>query len=316
MDKKVSIIVPVYNTEKYLTKCLESLVNQTLKEIEIIIINDGSKDNSEKIIMNYIDKYSDKIKYIYQENSGQAVARNKGIQMAKGEYIAFVDSDDYVDERTYEILWNEAKEKDYDILCFNLYEDIDGNIRRAMVYNTENDDMVKKYITSEASPCNKIIKTCILRDNNLGFLEGHIYEDFALVPRLALYTNKIGYIDKCLYYYVIHSNSTMRQECFNQKLMDIFLVLEYLYDAFSETEYIEELEYLYIEHLLHSASLRFLKYKEGIEQIQKIARIMKQKFPKWEKNKYYRKQNIKYKIICELLYYKKIFLAKKLLRIK
>ena len=99
---KVSIIVPIYNTEKYLIKCLDSLVNQTLTDIEILLINDGSTDNSQKIIDEYVKKYPNICRCFRQENSGQACARNVGINSARGDFIAFVDSDDYVDITAYE----------------------------------------------------------------------------------------------------------------------------------------------------------------------------------------------------------------------
>lgn len=108
---KISIIVPVYNTEKYLKKCLDSLINQTFKDIEIVIINDGSTDNSEKIIKEYEQKYSDKIKSYKKENGGLSSARNYGISKANGEYIAFVDSDDYVDLEVFDKLKEEINKK-------------------------------------------------------------------------------------------------------------------------------------------------------------------------------------------------------------
>lgn len=104
---KVSVIVPVYNVEKYLRECLNSLVNQTLKEIEIICINDGSEDSSLEILNEYASKDS-RFVIINQENSGQSVARNKGLDVAKGEYIGFVDSDDWVDLNFFENLYSEA----------------------------------------------------------------------------------------------------------------------------------------------------------------------------------------------------------------
>lgn len=312
---KVSVIVPIYNSEKYLKRCLDSLIGQTLDDIEIILINDGSTDNSEGIIQEYVEKYKDKIKYISQKNSGQAVARNIGIKVATGEYIAFVDSDDYIEKDTYEILYNKATENKCDILCFNLCMDMNGKIEKntGCVINPEN--IVSKYIINEASPCNKIIKRKIFAENKLGFLEDHIYEDLALIPTLALYTDKICYSNEYLYYYNIHEDSTMRQKKFNSKMLDIYYAMEYLYEKFSNSNYIDELEYLYIEHLLHAASLRFLVFQEGEKEIAKIAGIIKEKFPNWKNNEYFKKQNIKYRIVCSLLYYNKCKLVKKLLRI-
>jgi len=312
--KKISVIVPIYNSERYLRKCLDSLVNQTLKDIEIILINDGSTDNSEKIVKEYTEKYKN-IVYINQKNSGQASARNNGISVATGEYLAFLDSDDYISEKAYEILWNEICDKKCDILCFNYYTDKDGIIEKNKDYVINPNNTVNKYILNEASPWNKIIKKEIFIKNKLGFLEDHIYEDLALIPTLALYTENIYYCNEYLYYYNIHDNSTMRQKKFNMKMLDIYDVVEHLYKQFNTPRYINELEYIYIEHLLHGASLNFLKYEEGNKEIDKISKIMKEKFPKWRKNKYLKKQSLKYKIVCNLLYYNKAKLVKKLLKI-
>ena len=102
----VSVIVPVYNTEKYLRKCLDSLINQTLRDIEIILIDDGSTDGSCKIIEEFEQKYPEKVKCYHQKNRGISISRNKGLQLSKSETVAFVDSDDSVDERFCELLYN------------------------------------------------------------------------------------------------------------------------------------------------------------------------------------------------------------------
>ena len=114
--KKVSVVVPVYNTEKYLDICLNSLVNQTIDDIEIIIVNDGSTDNSIKIIKKYMKQYPEKIVLLDQKNSGISVARNNGISIAKGEFIGFVDSDDFVELNMYENLYNAIKNTKSDIV--------------------------------------------------------------------------------------------------------------------------------------------------------------------------------------------------------
>ena len=106
--KKVSVIVPVYNAEKYLEKCLNSLVEQTLEEIEIIIINDGSTDSSQKIIEKYAEKYGQKIITRTKKNEGQAIARNLGIELCSGKYIGFVDADDYVCNDMFQLMYDEA----------------------------------------------------------------------------------------------------------------------------------------------------------------------------------------------------------------
>ena len=122
MKIKVSVIVPVYNVEKFIDKCLNSLVNQTLKEIEIIVVNDGSPDNSQKIIDEYVKKYPDKIKSFIKENGGQGSARNMGMEKAVGEYISFVDSDDWLDLDTLEKMYFLAKKDKSDIVICDMVD--------------------------------------------------------------------------------------------------------------------------------------------------------------------------------------------------
>ena len=115
----LSCIVPIYNSEKYLSKCLDSLTNQTMKNYEVILVDDGSTDNSKKIVDEYIKLYPDKFKYFYQKNMGQASARNLGLKKAEGEYIFFVDSDDYLELDACQKVYECANENDYDILSLN-----------------------------------------------------------------------------------------------------------------------------------------------------------------------------------------------------
>ena len=311
---KVSVIVPVYNTEKYLKKCLDSLVHQTLKEIEIILINDGSTDNSQKIIDEYVLKYPKLFKVFSQKNSGQAVARNLGIKNSKGEFIAFADSDDYLEIDAYEKAYNYAVKNNLDIVCFKFYEDKNGIRKKSSYELFKTYDKNLKYILNETSPCNKIIKNDLLKNNKIKFIENYIYEDLELIPKLALYTDKIGFLDEYLYNYVIHNDSTMRQKNYNQKLDSIYFVMDSLKNNFKNSKYTKELEFLFVEHLLHGGVLRYLEYKEGNKDIEKISDIIKENFPNWKKNVYYKKQNIKYKIICTLAYNKKIKLLKKILK--
>lgn len=302
---KLSVIVPVYNSEKYLKKCLDSLVNQKLDMLEVLLINDGSTDNSQNLINEYVEKFPNVFKSFTQENQGQAIARNVGVKNATGEFVTFVDSDDYIEEDAYSKILDEIENEDLDVVCFDYFEVIDGKKEEKEHYFLDNNiDKNKKYIVSEAGPWNKIIRRSLLIDNDIYFLENKIYEDLAVIPTLAKYTKKIEYVPYRIYDYVIRSNSTMRQVNYNKKMEDIFYVVDKLYNDFIDTEYKEELEYIYIEHLLHAANLRFFEHKEGYINIDKISEIIKEKFPNWRKNKYYKMQNLKYKITCNLFYYK------------
>ena len=136
---KVSVIVPVYNVEKYLEKCLDSLVNQTLKEIEIIIVNDGSPDNSHKIIDKYTKKYKN-IKAYLKENGGLSDARNYGLKKASGEYIAFLDSDDFVKEDMYQKMYEKAKSGNFDMIVCDLnYKSENSSVIQRAFSNIKHD---------------------------------------------------------------------------------------------------------------------------------------------------------------------------------
>ena len=317
---KVSIIVPVYNVEEYLRKCLDSLVNQTYKNIEIVIVNDGTKDNSQLIIDEYREKYPKIIKSYIKENGGLASARNYGVAKSTGNYIMFVDSDDYVDLNMVEKLYNELKNTNSDIVVCGAYQVCDNNIKKLNTFNKYNLDNKKNYIVNCVGACWQLIKKDLFIKNDLSFLEKHFYEDIAVIPSLAIYVKNISYIEDPLYYYLVRSGSIMNQQKYSKSLEDIFDSLEILKKRFISNNkfelYYDELEYLYIEHLLHAASLRFFKFDLDTVNIHlnKIVSIIKKDFPNWRKNKYYKKQNIKYKIVCNLFYNKKYKLLKYLLK--
>ena len=137
MDKKISVIIPVYNVEKYLARCLNSIIKNTYKNIEIILVNDGSKDKSQEIIDKYKNKYGNIIKAKEQENKGPAEARNVGIEMASGEYLMFIDSDDFIKEDYIENYVKTLKEADYDLVAGGYHKWIDGKITYTIALQDE-----------------------------------------------------------------------------------------------------------------------------------------------------------------------------------
>lgn len=303
---KISVIVPVYNVEKYLNKCLDSLVNQSLKDIEIIVINDGSPDNSEKIILNYQKKYKN-IKYYKKINGGLSDARNYGLKYATGDYISFIDSDDYLDKYMMEKMYNKAISNNLDIvICDSIEVYEKKQILKKSNHHYSNND-IKNYIISPPMVCTRLFKNNLI--NYLKFKKGIYYEDLNLMPSLAKYTNKIGFIEEGLYYYVQRDNSIMKQKKFNKNLLDIFEVLEHN-KKLLEKEYKYEVEYLYLQHLLRTASLRFLDYKESKDLLKKVNITIKQNYPNYKNNIYYKKSSYKFKLICFLSYHKLYILLK------
>lgn len=297
---KVSIIVPVYNVEKYIEKCLNSLVNQTLKDIEIIIINDGSSDSSQKIIDEYSKKYNN-IKVFIQENKGQAAARNFGLEKANGKYITYVDSDDFIELNMIERLYNVIEKNNYDIVISDIIKEENQNKFIFKNYWNIKKETNKNFMTSHLGPVARLYKRQFLIDNNFKFLEGVIYEDLGSLPILAMNTNKIGYISEAFYHYIIRKGSVTNQIKYNKKLEDIFKVMEHLSKNITK-DYQDELEYLYIEHLLYATTLRLLEF-DKYDLLKKVKKIMHDNYPNYNKNIYYRNKSLKFKLICFLSYY-------------
>ena len=307
---KVSVIVPVYNVEKYLEKCLDSLVNQDFSDYEIIIVNDGSLDKSDKIIGKYVDRYSN-IKAFNKENGGLSSARNYGLQYASGEYISFVDSDDYVERNFLKVMYKKALEDKSDIVVceFNYVYD-NGDIVRSYSNLDYTTDPSRKYLLTPPMAPIRLIKKDLLE--KIRFQEGIFYEDLQLCPKLVLYTKKISFVNDALYNYLMRDGSIMKQKVFNEKLLDIFSVLE-SNKKILEKKYHDEIEYMYIIHLLRTAGLRFLDYDNYYEMIDKIVNVINKDFPNWKDNIYYKKSNKKIKMICYLVYNKN-YLTLKLIK--
>lgn len=202
---KVSIIVPIYNCEKYLKRCLDSLVNQTLKDIEIILINDCSEDNSLNIMKNYAGNYEEKIKVIdLHKNRGCGGARNIGIEKAKGKYIGFVDGDDDVSLDMFEQLYKIAERADYDMVdCRFFNEYLDENILTTCknALGTLNTEKKKLIISNPGYVWSKIIKKDILIDNDIRFRENIAYEDLDFIPTVIIFCKKVCATNKKLYNY-------------------------------------------------------------------------------------------------------------------
>lgn len=160
----ISIIVPAYNAEKYISACLDSLVNQTKKEIEIIAVNDGSTDNTLNILKEYKEKFPKKIKIISQSNQGLSVARNNGIKASSGKYIALIDSDDEVDLELFDKLWNKVNEYPYEIVAFDvelIYPQKTLTVKSGFKTDNKNistKDSASFFIDMYCMACNKIIK--------------------------------------------------------------------------------------------------------------------------------------------------------------
>ena len=229
---KVSIIIPVFNVENYLERCLKSIINQTFKDIEIIIINDGSTDKSLEICKKFAE--SDKrIILISQKNKGVSAARNTGINIATGKYLSFVDSDDFITPDMIEFLLTNIEKHDADISSCGMYDcyiQNNNKIKKICNKNKNNHGMINSsealqeiFINGKVSlfVYDKLYKKKLF--DNLRFSENIIYEDAEIMPKIITKSNKIFYSFKPKYYYLRHENSLTSSK-FREKDLDIIKV--------------------------------------------------------------------------------------------
>lgn len=284
---KVSVIVPVYNVDKYLKKCLESLVNQTLDEIEIIVVNDGSTDKSEEIAMFYKEKYSKKIVYLKKENGGLSDARNYGMPYATGEYIAFLDSDDYVQLDMYEKMYSVAKREDSDMVeCDFIWEYPNkSKVDIGALYSNKKEMIVNARVVA----WNKLIKKSVLNDAKIQYPKGLRYEDVEFFYKMVPFYDKVSFVKEPLVHYVQRQNSISNSQ--NERTKEIFSVLNNVIEYYKEKnlyeEYKVELEYTYTRLLLCSSLFRIVKIKDSKVRkalLDQTWNNLNSKFPEWKKN--------------------------------
>lgn len=224
MNIKLSIIVPVYNLEKFVGRCLESILCQVNDEVEIIIIDDGSTDNSGTIIDEYAQKHSN-IKVIHKSNEGISKTRNKGLVQAKGEYVLFVDSDDYIAGNMVKTMLNQAINKNADIVISKAVNEWPDQTKEDMFTKDFDEsevingmEAVKRFWAGEINghPWNKLIRRELMINNNIVFPEDKkIYEDAPTLFKLYLKANRIAFVNKNLYYYVQHPGSVTKKPKFS-----------------------------------------------------------------------------------------------------
>lgn len=237
---KVSVIVPVYNVEHYLAKCLDSLVNQSLQNIEIIVVNDGSSDGSENIIHEYSEKYPDKIKAFIKENGGLSDARNFGIEKAAGDYLGFVDSDDYVSGTMFAEMLDLAEKNNAEMVICNIQKvDEDGNVIQKL---TQIPNMPEKIVLenhfsvfSDLSyfACNKLFKKELFAHKR--FKKGIHFEDIQLIPQLLLECKTITQTQNFHYQYLERADSISKTH--NERGLDILKAVEDVEKVFKISKY-------------------------------------------------------------------------------
>lgn len=300
MKAKVSLIIPVYNMEKYLEKCLDSVVKQNFKEFEAIVVNDGSTDSSQKIIDKYEKKYPKIIKAYEKKNGGLSDTRNYGIKKSNADYIMFLDSDDWIDENMVGDMY-EKIEKGFDLVCcdtLEYYDDVSRNrtISCSLDSDILNVDEYKNiFINFYPIACNKIYKKSLFIDNDLWYKKGVWFEDVEMLYRLLPYIKSIGVVKKPFYNYYQRKGGISKS--FDDRIANYIENMNGIIDFYKEkkiyNKYKEELEYSYVRYIyatMLGSAAKLANKRKDFGKYKKLLKLaiknVKEKFPDYKKNKY------------------------------
>ena len=295
MNELVSVVVPIYNVKDFLEECIISITTQSYRNIEIILVDDGSTDGSSELC-NMLLKNDNRIRVIHKKNGGLSDARNFAIPYAKGEYIAFLDSDDYVENNMYKDMYELAKKENSDMVECDFYWEYPNKTKVDIgEYYYNKKEMLEKV---RVVAWNKLIKREILEKTKIKFPNGYRYEDVEFTYKLIPYLEKISFLKKPCIHYVQREESISNLQ--NERTKEIFDVLDHVINYYKEKniydEYKEQLEYIYTRYLLCSSLLRMVKVndKEIREKLIEMTWTnLNTKFPNWKKNNLLKKKNKK-----------------------
>ncbi len=306
---KLSIIVPVYNVENYLAKCLDSLIHPELEGYEIITVNDGSTDSSPAILEDYKTRYPSLIRVIHQQNGGLGAARNTGTTAAAGEYILYVDSDDYLLPEAVEELLDFCS-KGYDICFFDAESvDEDGNsLSYIEGHDSEGDFSLKSHpqlLLSPPNAWNKLFRKSLMTDAGIVFPGRVWYEDIRTMPKLYLDADKCCHIKKPYYRYLLRQGSIMNNKNIarNLEIIEALDDLHGYYKVRGEYDrYKNELEYLSFYHQYICAVVRVCLADKKSPLASKLRDDFISKFPGYKSNPRVKAAPMKYKLLDRLIY--------------
>lgn len=295
---KISVIVPIYNVEKYLRECLESLLHQTQQDIEVLLINDGTKDNSGIIAKRYADKHPQLFKYLEKENGGLSDARNFAMRYVKGKYVAFVDSDDYVAPTMFEKLYNLAEANNADMVdCeFEYVYEESGKHKQIFfpIYKNKYDCLITAY----PNVWNKLYKMEWINKLNVQFPKGLWHEDIEFFFKVLPFSNMLPVtVHESLYYYRQRKGSIMTNP--DRRILDLhkvyFNIIDYYKKKGIYEEYKDAIEYKYLK----TTCCNFLKRMLAIKDKNFRREIINESwcsfcnaFPGWRKNPYLKPLNM------------------------
>ncbi len=301
---KITVVVPVYNVENYIERCLDSIVRQTMQDFEIVIVNDGSPDRSEEIIFDY-QKKEKRIRYFYQENMGLGAARNKGILEAHGEFICFIDSDDYIEPDYLKTLYEALMQNDGDIAYCGMQQVNDQ--KEILGVNPQTEEELWSF--EQPSACNKLYRVSLFRDYEISFPVQLYYEDLATIPKLLMVSKKNVRVDSYLYNYYFNEGSITKS--YTPRVVEMKKVLEILEDFVKSQhlqQYEENMEYVHLYAGVINTSFRMIlarcfSKKEIVSMIEHFESV----YPHCYQNKIAKKRfPLKYKVIAFFIHHRMI----------
>ena len=309
--KLASIVVPVYNIENHIEKCIQSLIDQTYEKLEIILVDDGATDNSGKICDLYAEKDS-RIRVLHKVNGGLSDARNKGARECRGEYLFFVDGDDTVSPVLVEKTVKKCEEINGDMVIFD-FESIEEETGRKDRYRFQLaedsaftlSELPELLLKTPAAWC-RMYKRSFWEESGIRYPDKIHYEDLATTPRLIYQANRIGYVgEEPLYHYMLRQGSIMRNNDFERSYTDRTYVLDFVKKYYQEHQadgkYYKELEFIFFEHGYFVPSKEIILEDPESPWLKKFEDYVKMNYPEFLKNPYIAKLSAKDKILLALM---------------
>lgn len=308
---KLSIVIPVYNVEKYLAKCLDSVIYPGLSGYEIIVVNDGSTDSSGQIAGDYARRHQSLIRLITTENGGLGAARNVGLEAARGEFLLFLDSDDWLCENAVPEIMEKLKE-DFDICIYGILSVTEGGVVLDDVRSCRREGNVAlrdfpQLLLAPPSGCNKICRRSLFMDSGLRFPDRVWYEDLRTMPKLYLMTDKIVATDRQWYVYLQRSGSIINSANLRRNLEIIEAIDDlsgYYRDKGEYDSYRAEFEYIAFFNRFLTAVVRVSLADPKSPVLDELVDGFLEEFPDYPENHYIKEMPKKYKLLSFLIKHK------------
>ena len=322
---KYSVIIPAYSVESYIITTLQSVVRQTFDDYEIIVVNDGSRDNTLQRVEEFAKKAERKIKVISQENGGLGAARNTGIKAAKGEYLFFVDGDDTIQENSLEEIDKVIEQNNSDIVVFDYdWVDLHGNVlavTKGSNIDKQNFSLHedKRVLLLPNSAVNKVFRRNLFIENNIEFPGRKLYEDVQTIPKLYYWAKNISYLPESLYNYLQRPNSIMNTKV-TDRTMEITDAIDEIVRYYKEIGqydiYKNEIEFLSVMHVLLDIGVRVTKVDRKSKNLEYFVAYVKRQFPVCRNNTYVQNMTKIDKLKMSLLLKRQFGVLSILLKIK